>query len=44
VPHEEHRRYGTSEDHDRAHGLDSQGIRERMARFLHARARPLPVS
>jgi transketolase len=44
VPHEEHRHYGTSEDHDRAHGLDSQGIRERMARFLHARARPLPVS
>ncbi|MEO8423122.1 MAG: transketolase [Actinomycetota bacterium] len=28
------REYGTPEDHDRARGLDSAGIRERIARFL----------
>lgn len=30
VPHEEHRHYGTYEEHDRAFGLDAAGIAERV--------------
>ena len=36
----EHRHYGTSEQHDAAHGLDAAGIRARLDEFLTA---PLPV-
>jgi len=31
------RRYGTPEEHERAHGLDVEGIRDRIAAFLAAR-------
>lgn len=34
VPNVEHRRYGTWEQHNAAHGLDAQGIRERIRSFL----------
>lgn len=34
VPHEEHRRYGTTEEHDRAFGLDAGGLRRRVGAFL----------
>ncbi len=34
VPRKEHRHYGVPEDHNKAHGLDSRGIRERIEGFL----------
>ena len=34
VANSEHRRYGTSSEHDRAHGLDATGIRRSIAEFL----------
>jgi transketolase len=34
VPLAEHRRYGTPEDHDRTHGLDTEGIRTAIAAFI----------
>jgi transketolase len=34
VPPEEHRHYGTYEDHDRAFGLDARGLRERLGAFF----------
>jgi len=34
VPHEEHRQYGSFEEHDRAFGLDAAGIAERVRAFL----------
>ena len=34
VANREHRRYGTSSEHDRAHGLDATGIRRSIAAFL----------
>jgi len=34
VPKEEHRHYGTASDYDEAFGLDEQGIRERVGRFV----------
>lgn len=36
VPNVEHRHYGTSVEHDAAHGLDASGIRSRLERFLEA--------
>ena len=37
VPNAEHRKFGTSAEHDAAHGLDTHGIRERIARFVDVR-------
>lgn len=34
VPNTEHRRYGTWQEHNAAHGLDAPGIRERVRAFL----------
>ena len=34
VPNVEHRRYGTWQQHNAAHGLDERGIRERVCAFL----------
>ncbi len=34
IGHDVLREYGTPQDHDRARGLDTNGIRERIARFL----------
>ena len=34
VPNTEHRRYGTWQEHNTAHGLDAPGIRARMLAFL----------
>ena len=34
VPHVEHRKYGTWQEHNSAHGLDARGIRTRVARAL----------
>jgi transketolase len=41
VPKLEHRRYGTRQEHNKAHGLDKQGIRARIAAFLRT---PVTVS
>ena len=38
VPHAEHRRYGTTEEHDRAFGLDAAGIAARVRAFRGAAA------
>jgi len=37
VPNAEHRKFGTSAQHDAAHGLDTHGIRERVAQFVGLR-------
>lgn len=37
VPNAEHRKFGTSVQHDAAHGLDARGIRARIARFFDVR-------
>ena len=34
VPNTEHRKYGTRHHHAAAHGLDPQGLRDRITRFL----------
>lgn len=34
VPNVEHRRYGRPQDHDRAHGLDADGLRARLEEWL----------
>jgi transketolase len=34
VANVEHRRYGTWQEHNAAHGLDGPGIRERVRAFL----------
>src|SRR5439155_740186 len=34
VPNDEHRKYGTWQDHNAAHGLDARGIRTRILRAL----------
>lgn len=38
VPHDEHRHYGTYEEHDQAFGLDGSGIRERVRAFVSTTA------
>jgi transketolase len=34
VPHSEHRKYGSPQQHDAAHGLDAAGLRERIAAWV----------
>jgi transketolase len=34
VPNVEHRKYGTWQEHNAAHGLDARGIRARILRAL----------
>lgn len=38
VPNLEHRRYGTPKDHSRAYGLDAEGLRLRITKWLSPRA------
>ena len=38
VPIEEHRKYGRPEQHDRAHGLDADGLRARITAWLQGAA------
>lgn len=40
IGHEELRKYGTAEQHDRAWGLDAPRLRTRIAEFVRPRARP----
>ena len=42
VPNAEHRRYGTPQDHDRAHGLDVPGIARRLEEFFGSRRAERP--
>ena len=38
IPNVEHRKYGTSAQHNQAHGLDAAGLRSRIGAWLEARA------